>query len=347
MKGRVKILSMVTGVLLLVALTASYGRPASPDWPKTMSFPSGRIGTSVYSVTVGMSELISKYTGIKTVPEAGATSKNLILLQKKQAELALGFNDSSYFAVRGQGEFKEQGKMNIRLLFSNSAPTLFAFITRRDANMRTVADLKGKNVMCIYPPSSTFTMGANMLFEAMGMSPASVRAISFSGQQEGSIALKERRIAAYVYTQTVTSVIPFIQELNNEVPVRLVSAPEEKLDAIMPRYPYFNKAVLPGKIYKELTDNKDLVSVGVIDIMVCRGDLPDDLAYEVMKAIFDHVEELLPIHPVAKIWVANPVASAVLPFHAGAVKYYKDRKLWTDQLEKKQKQLLTEVAASR
>lgn len=348
MKGSLKCLCVAVCVVLCVVVMASQGASAAPpDWPKTMSFPSGRIGTSVYSVTVGMSELISKYTGVKTVPEAGATSKNLILLHRKQAELALGFNDSSYFAVRGQGEFKEQGKMNIRLLFSNSAPTLFAFITRRDANIRSVAELKGKNVMCIYPPSSTFTMGANIIFEAMGMSPASVRAISFSGQQEGSMALKERRIAAYIYTQTVTSVIPFIQELNTEVPVRLVSAPEEKLDAIMPKYPYFNKAVLAAKIYKELTDNKDLVSTGVTDIMLARGDLPDDLVYEIMKAIFDHVEELLPIHPVARIWVANPVASAVLPFHAGAVKYYKEKKLWTDELEKKQKQLLSEVAASK
>lgn len=186
-----------------------------------------------------------------------------------------------------------------------------------------------------------------MLFEAMGMSPASVRAMSFSGNQEGSTALKERRIAAYIHVQTVTSVIPFVQELNTEIAVRLVGVPEEKLDAIMPRYPYFNKGVLPAKIYKELTDNKDLVSAGVIDIMACRGDLPDDLVYEVMKAIFDHVEELLPVHPVAKIWTANPVAFAVLPFHTGAVKYYKERKLWTDELEKKQKQLLTEIAASK
>ncbi len=347
MKGKAKSLSMVVWGLLLVVLTASQSRSAPPDWPKTMSFSSGRVGTSVYSVNIGMSELISKYTGVKTVPEAGATSRNLILLDRKQIELGLSFNDEAYFAARGQGEFKEQGKMNIRLLFSNSVPTLFAFITRRDANIRSVTDLKGKNVMCIYPGSSTFTMGANMIFEAMGMSPASVRAISFGGQQEGSMALKEKRIAAYVYTQTVTSVIPFIQELNTEVPVRLVSAPEEKIDTIMPRYPYFNKGVLPAKIYKDLTDNKDLVSVGVVDIIVCRGDLPDDLVEKIVAAIFDHVEELLPIHPVAKIWTANPVASAVLPFHPGAVKYYKERKLWTEQLEKKQRQLLTEVGASK
>jgi TRAP transporter TAXI family solute receptor len=338
----------MTGLVffLVVSMTRDV-RSASPDWPKTMSFPSGRVGTSVYAVVVGMSELITKYTGVKTVPEAGSTSKNLILLQRKMVELALGFNDSAYFAARGLNEFKEFGKVNVRLLFSNSVPTPVAFITRRDANIRTVSDLRGKNVMCIYPPSSTFTMGANMLFEAVGMSPADVKAMSFSGNQEGSTALKERRVAAYIHVQTITSVIPFVQELNTEVPVRLVGVPEDKLNAILPKHPYVNKGTLLAKIYGDMVDNKDLVSAGVIDNMLCRGDLPDDLVCEVMKAVFDHVEELLPIHPVAKVWVANPLASAVLPFHAGAVRYYKEKKLWTDDMEKKQKQLLAEVGASK
>jgi TRAP transporter TAXI family solute receptor len=347
MKSRMKGVSMGVWAAMLVVLVANHSESATSEWPKSMSFPSGRVGTSVYTVVVGMSELISKYTGVKTVPEAGSTSKNIVLLHRKDAELALCFNDSAYFAIRGQDEFKGFGKINVRLLFSNSVPTPAAFITRRDANIRTVADLRGKNVMCIYPPSSTFTLGANILFEAAGMTPANVKAMSFSGNQEGSTALKERRVAAYIHVQTVTSVIPFVQELNTEVPVRLVGVPEDKLNNVLPRYPYFNKGVLTAKIYGEMVDNKDLVSAGVIDNIACRGDLPEDLVHEVMKAIFDHVEELLPIHPVARVWVANPVASAVLPFHAGAVRYYKEKKLWTDELEKKQKQLLLEAGAAK
>ena len=336
----------VCGIFLL-AFGAHEACSAPSDWPKSMSFPSGRVGTSVYSVVIGMSDLITKYTGVKTVPEGGSTTKNLILLHKKNAELGLGYNDTAYFAVRGQGEFKEYGKINIRLLFSNGAPTPFAFITRRDANIRSVTDLKGKPVMCIYPPSITFTTGANMLFEAEGMSQADVKAVSFSGNQEGSTALKEKRVAGYIHVQTLNSVMPFLQELNNEVPVRLVSAPEEKLDRVLPKYPYFKKAVLPEKAYGELTDKKDLVGVGSVDVMLARGDLPDDLVYAVMKAIFDHVEELLPVHPIAKPWISDPLSTTVLPYHAGAIRYYKDKGMWTDQMEKKQKELLTEVGLSK
>jgi TRAP transporter TAXI family solute receptor len=295
-----------------------------------------------------MSDLITKYVGIKTVPEAGSPGKNVILLHKKGAELALGDTNVSYLSARGLEDYKDYGKMNIRLLFTNSVPTPFAFLTRRDANIRSVTDLKGKKVMCIYTPNPTFTVGGNMLFEAVGMTRADVTPVSYSGHQEGDTALKERRIAAYIHVQTVTSIIPFIQELNTEVPLRIVGVPEEKLNAVLPKYPYFDKATLRAKIYGELIDNKDMVGAGLVDVMLSGGHLPEDLVYEVMKAIFNHVEELLPVHPIVKVWVENPLSmTPVVPYHAGAIKYYKEKKMWTESLEDKQKQLLLELGAQR
>jgi uncharacterized protein len=282
-------LALVAAVLLTEFMFVS-ANAANPDWPKTMSFPSGRIGTSVYSIVVGMSDLITRYVGIKTVPEAGSPGRNVILLHKKGAELALGDTSVAYLSARGIEDYKDYGKMNVRLLCSNSAPSLFAFITRRDANIKSVTDLKGKKVMCIYPPNPTFTTGANMLFEAVGMTKADVTAISYSGHQEGDAALKERRISAFIHVQTVTSVIPFIQELNTEVPVRIVSAPEDKLNAVLPKYPSFAKGTLTTKIYGAMIDNHDLTGAGLVDVMLCGGYLPDDLVYEVMKAVFNHVE---------------------------------------------------------
>jgi hypothetical protein len=37
----------------------------------------------------------------------------------------------------------------------------------------------------------------------------------------------------------------------------------------------------------------------------------------------------------------------VLPYHAGATKYYKEKKMWTEAQEKKQKQLLSEVGDTK
>ncbi|MCJ7594293.1 MAG: TAXI family TRAP transporter solute-binding subunit, partial [Desulfobacterales bacterium] len=233
--------SLVFLIFIISALSPAWAK--GPDWPNSMSWLAGRTGTSVYVMATGFSSITTKYVGIKTVPEAGSGAKNMYLMHQKQAEFGLAATDEAYNAARGLDEFKKYGKMNVRLMFSSWAPVPFAFVTRRDANIHNVKDLKGKNVLCIYPPSPRFTRGADMLFEAAGITRNDVNAIPFSGHQEGDTALKENRASAYIHVQTVTSVIPFIQQLNTEVPIRLVGVSQGELDAALPKYPYFVKAV--------------------------------------------------------------------------------------------------------
>jgi TRAP transporter TAXI family solute receptor len=206
-----------------------------------------------------------------------------------------------------------------------------------------VAELRGKKVMCVYPGNPAFTKGADIHFEAAEMSRKDVQAMSFSGHEEGDMALRERRISAYIHPMPITSVMPYLQELNYEVPIRLLSAPKDKLDVVLTKYPYFRQDIVPAKIYGDLVDQKDLVSIGVAEALICQSGLSEDLIYKVMKAIFEHLPELNAFTPITKIWMGDPLSSAVLAYHPGAVRYYKEKKLWTDGLEKKQMELMTEI----
>jgi TRAP transporter TAXI family solute receptor len=341
-------------LLIIVTVVSTLSLPGMPGWsnaqtaemPKSMVIVDGRAATSVFAFITGIAELIKKHVGIKTVPEAGTFGRNVLLLHKREAEFGLTNNERAYFAVRGGEEYKQFGKMNVRLMFSSSNSPPFCFVTRRDANLRSVSDLKDKKVMCVYPGNPAFTKGADLHFEAVGMSRKDVQAISFSGHEEGDMALRERRISAYIHPMPITSVMPYLQELNYEVPIRLLSAPKEKLDDILPKYPYFREDTVPAKVYGDLVDQKDMVSIGVAELVVTQAALPEDLIYQVMKAIFEHLEELTSFTPITKIWTGDPLSSAVLPYHPGAIKYYKEKKMWTGDLEKKQKQLLTELGAS-
>jgi len=202
-------------------------------------------------------------------------------------------------------------------------------------------------VMCVNPGNTTYHKGTDLFFEAAGITRSDLQPVSFSGHEDGDMALKEGRVAAYIHPQIVTSIIPFMQELNLQVPLRLISAPEKNLDALLPKYPYFRKDILPAKVYGEITDNKDLAGIGVLEIFMCHSALSDDLVYRVMKAIFDNLPELNSYTPMAKIWTENPLLSPVIPFHPGAVKYYKEKKMWTEASETKQKQMLTELGLSK
>ncbi len=345
MKNR-QIVCMIL-VLLAGLAFGSQSVPAAEDWPKSMIYVGSRAGSGAYSAGVGIAALISKYVGVKTVPEAGSAAKNAMLLHKKEVHLSNVQSDTAYEAVRGLEQFKEFGKMNIRLMFTPSLTTPCAFIVRRDSGIIAVSDLKGKRVMCVNPSSPAFTKSADMMFEAEGMTRKDVRALQFSGFAEAGPALQEGRIAACIHPHPATGVGPFLQEFNTSTPARLIAAPWAKLEPLLAKYPYFSRAVLSAKDYGEITNNKDLITIGFKDLVVCRGDLPESLIYESMKAIFDHLSELYAFHPVAKSWTDDPLSSPIVPFHAGAIKYYKEKGLWTKDLDEKQKKLLAEVAPSK
>ena len=143
----------------------------------------------------------------------------------------------------------------------------------------------------------------------------------------GDMALKEKRIRAYIQPFMITSIMPFVQELNYEVPLRLISAPGSRLDSVLSKNPYFRKDILPAKIYGEMTDHLDLASIGVPEIVICQSALSDDLVYRITGAIFIHLDELYLYTPIAKVWTSDLLASTVLPYHPRAVKYYSEKKL--------------------
>jgi TRAP transporter TAXI family solute receptor len=85
---------------------------------------------------------------------------------------------------------------------------------------------------------------------------------------------------------------------------------------------------------------KDIVTIGIPQVVICRADVSEDVIYQVMKVIFDHQDELGTFHPEAKAFLENPLESTVIPYHPGVVKYFKEKGLWSANLENKQNKLL-------
>jgi TRAP transporter TAXI family solute receptor len=78
--------------------------------------------------------------------------------------------------------------------------------------------------------------------------------------------------------------------------------------------------------------------------IIARENLPDEAAYQVVKALWEHYKELGDIHVLLKAWTPDRfvTANAIVPYHPGAVKFYKEKGVWTDEMAKLQESLLAE-----
>ena len=236
-------------------------------------------------------------------------------------------------------------------MFSNQlnhrgAVSPMAMVTYDGSGVKSFKDLNGKVVMDRYSGNLTFESTMRVFMEAEGMAENDVKHTAFAGWKDGSSALKEKRIAAFIHPMPSQGMPAWLKELSMQIQVRLFSVDEKKLDAIQEKYKFMKKCTLAASDYGPITYDKDLPTVSPYNSMFCRTDLPEDLVYEVMKAVFDHLPELYPFHKDVKEWTDNPLYPGVLPYHSGVIKYWKEKGKWTQEHEKLQKQLLAEVGAS-
>src|SRR5208282_3869006 len=97
----------------------------------------------------------------------------------------------------------------------------------------------------------------------------------------------------------------------------------EQIDTVRKAIPEFNLSRIPAGTYSFQT--KDYGAFGVYNFAVGRSDLPDDLVYQLVKAVFENQPTLLQAHPTARETVAqNVLKDTFLPLHPGALRYYRE-----------------------
>ncbi len=78
--------------------------------------------------------------------------------------------------------------------------------------------------------------------------------------------------------------------------------------------------------------------------LVAFKGLSDEAAYEVVKTLWNHNEELGAAYPALKAWRRERMVSrhAFIPYHSGAIKFFKEKQVWSKEMEALQAKLLSQ-----
>ena len=126
---------------------------------------------------------------------------------------------------------------------------------------------------------------------------------------------------AYVTLQGTP--VPAIEEAAAKEPLAFVSPSPEQMEAIRKVMPEFSPSKIPAGTYRFL--QTDYATVGMFNFAIGRADLPDDLVYQLVKAVIENQPRLLKAHSAASETVPQNVnKNTFLPFHPGAVRYYRE-----------------------
>jgi TRAP transporter TAXI family solute receptor len=293
---------------------------------KFMTVGTGGVTGVYYAAGGAICRLVNKDRakhGIRcSVESTGGSVFNVNTI--KAGELDLGFtqSDVQYNAAKGMAQFKDAGAYgDLRAVFSVH-PEPFTVLARKEANAKTLADMKGKRFNVGNPGSGT-RASMEELLTAMGWKMSDFSLAAELKADEHGPALCDGKIDGFFYGVGHPSAN--IQDPTTTCGAKLVSVTGPAVDKLIAEKPYYAKATIPGGLYPN--NPEGATTYGVLATVVASAKTPPETVYQVVKAVFDNFDEFKKLHPaLANLKPENMVKDGLsAPLHEGAVRYYKEK----------------------
>ncbi|MCI4428422.1 MAG: TAXI family TRAP transporter solute-binding subunit [Burkholderiales bacterium] len=291
---------------------------------QNISIATGGTGGVYYPLGGGMAAVLSKYVpGMQATAEVtGGSVDNLKLIGSGKPYIALTMTDATQDAYRGEDKFKGN-KIPVRTLMI-LYPNRMHVVSIEGRGVAKMSDLKGKRVSTGSPGSATEVMAFRVI-EAAGLDKDSDLKRERLGVAESVNAIKDGKIDAFFWVGGLPTAS--VTDLANTPGTKLKMIDHAETVAAMNKK-YGNLYVedaIPKDMYRGMdSDNKQAT---VMNILVAHESMDDQVAYNIVKTIFDKRDDLIAVHKEAmNLKLENQKASASpIPFHPGAVKYFAEK----------------------
>ena len=285
-----------------------------------MVLATGGTAGTYYPFGGGMAKIWnSKIPGMNVTAQAtGASVENVRLVNRGEAELAIVQSDTIDFAFHAKEAFKE--KLTKMAALAVLYPEVIQVVVRGDSKIDSFDDLKGMKIGVGAPGSGTES-NFRQLCDGYGLKKEDVKAqyLSFS---ESAEQFKDKHIDAFIVTAGIPN--SAIMDIGSQHSVRIINIADDKAALIVKKYPFLSPFTVPANTYKNQA--KPVKTLAVNAVLIASTDVKNDVAYNLVKALFENQTELAASHAKGKeLSLKNAASGVSIPFHPGAVKYFKEK----------------------
>jgi TRAP transporter TAXI family solute receptor len=302
---------------------AAVSTPAAAE--QFVSIGTGGV-TGVYYPTGGaICRLVNKNRkehGIRCSAEStGGSIYNINTIRAGELEFGVAQSDWQYHAYNGTSKFEDKGKFDkLRAVFSVH-PEPVTVVARDDSGIANITDVKGKRMNIGNPGSGT--RGTWEVMEGvLGWERSDLALAGEMKSAETGAAMCDGKLDAYFWLVGHPSALT--QESLASCASHLVNVSTPEIDALIADKPYYRTATIPAGMYN---NEKDVTTFGVGATFVTSADVPDEVVYVIVQAVFENLDQFKKLHPAfANLKQEEMIKDGLsAPLHAGAEKYYKEQ----------------------
>lgn len=310
-------------LVCMIGAAALWALPAAaqnPSWPKSLTLGTASVGGTFFIYGQVWATLASEIVKVPiSTQQTQGPNQNIILTDSKQIELGMTTMGIALQAWNGSAPWTQGKKFqNVRAIFP-MYDTPFHFITTDRTGIKSVRDLAGKNVG-VGPRAGTPGTYFPLMLEALGVKAT----IRYGGGSDMASQLGDGLIDTFAFAAGLP--IAAFSEIEAQRSVTFFSFSADEIKTLTTKFPELAPTKIPAGTYKTLKE--DQPTLGVFNFAIAHKDLPEDLVYAIVKAVMDNHPRMVQGHSAAVETVpANIGKNTFLPFHPGAVRYYREKGL--------------------
>lgn len=320
-----KMLAMALGLALAIAPLASVGAQWKPEI-KFLKIGVSSAGGDWFRAGAKFSTMIpAALPEVASSTVIGGGVVNVTRVGKGEAQIAFALTPYPEQGYKGESKHYPTPFKNVRLIASNLGRTVVvALVVLKDSPIKSINDLKGKRIV---PGDRGW--GTTELVEALmagvGMAPDKFKAdggtISYTSITDRSKALQDKNVDAIFIPAQVN--FPDLMAVQQAAGIRLIGFPDDLVDRTMATMPGLVKGKVPKGLYGVV--EQDLASPGFLQQLIVDAGLSDELVYRITKLWWEKIKDIHEIAPgLDQANVKMAMEHAAIPFHPGALRYYKE-----------------------
>ncbi|MEG0751362.1 MAG: TAXI family TRAP transporter solute-binding subunit [Oscillospiraceae bacterium] len=285
--------------------------------PVVIRFATGGSTGTYFAYGTALAHVLEDSTGYEfRVQSTGASKNNIMLVAAGDVELALAQNDVLHYAHNGTYLFdgeKIPGLEAIGACYTEVCQIVAS------SDIDSIDELAGARVS-VGEAGSGVEFNARQILEAYGLSFSDITVKNLDFGASAS-ALEKGDIEAFFCTAGMPTFA--ISALAKEENVSLLGIDDVHAANLIGMYPFFTRYTIPAGSYDGM--DEEVVTVAVKATLIAPWGLPEDVTYNITKALFEGAEELAQMHPKGvELSPQFAVEGLSIPLHPGAEKYYKE-----------------------
>lgn len=304
-----------TAAVLAFGIAVAIATPSAAQDVRLMTGPQGGVWVPLGGQLKDLWEKAIPGLKVQNLPGAGIA--NVRGIEENKAEIGFGNSISTVDAIAGREPFKTPHKnvCNIATLY----PQYFQMLVRTDANIKSVADLKGKSITT-QQRGNTGELITRQILQVHGISYNDVK-MSFVSYTDSVAQMQDGHAVAFTLGTTIPAGSVLDLATARDVTLLDLSSSLAGMKKLNPGYTLVN---VPAKTYPK--NDKDVQVIGYATHVVASCNLPEQTVYTMTKTIADNVSTLATVNKAMTGLTPKMMAEDIgVPFHKGAARFYKEK----------------------